>query len=193
MPEFKNPNPPFAPAPPYDVVPSPEVRPRHRKWVVHSHEATKPAHSDSMSEINITPLIDVMLVLLIIFMVVTPLAQKGLDIALPQASPPQPLNAPPPPSNQVVLGIEDSPSGAVITVNKSPVANLDELDQRLKDIFQTKSDKTIFVKASGKIPYGKVVEAMDIARGAGVERIGIISEKMIEQSGGVAEGGTSGQ
>jgi biopolymer transport protein TolR len=192
MPEFKNPNPPFQEAPPYDVVP-PVKRTRHRRWIVHSHEATKPGHTDSMSDINITPLIDVMLVLLIIFMVVTPLAQKGLDIALPQASPPQPLNAPPPPSNQVVLGIEDSPSGAVITVNKSPVANLEELDQRLKDIFQTKSDKTIFVKASGKILYGKVVEAMDIARGAGVERIGIISEKMIEQSGGVVEGGAGGQ
>ena len=154
---------------------------------------THHAHTDAKSDINITPLIDVMLVLLIIFMVVTPLAQKGLDIALPQAAPPQPLNAPPPPSNQVVLGLEDSPSGAVITVNKSPVANLAELDQRLKDIFQTKSDKTIFVKASGNIPYGKVVEAMDIARGAGVERIGIISEKMIEQAGGVAEGGAGGQ
>jgi biopolymer transport protein TolR len=193
MPEFKNPNPPSAPAPPYDVVPSTSVPRKHRRWIVHSHEATKPGHSDSMSDINITPLIDVMLVLLIIFMVVTPLAQKGLDIALPQASPPQPLNAPPPPSNQVVLGMEDSPSGAVITVNKSPVANLEELDQRLKDIFQTKSDKTIFVKASGNIPYGKVVEAMDIARGAGVERIGIISEKMLEQAGGVAEGGAGGQ
>jgi biopolymer transport protein ExbD len=192
MPEFKNPTPPSQPPPPYNVVPAPKSR-RHRRWIVHSHEATKPGHSDSMSDINITPLIDVMLVLLIIFMVVTPLAQKGLDIALPQASPPQPLNAPPPPSNQVVLGIEDSPSGAVITVNKSPVANLEELDQRLKDIFQTKSDKTIFVKASGKIPYGKVVEAMDIARGAGVERIGIISEKMIEQAGGVVEGGAGGQ
>jgi len=193
MTDFKNPNPPFQPAPPYDVVPKPAVTRRHRRWIVHSHEATQPGHTDSMSDINITPLIDVMLVLLIIFMVVTPLAQKGLDIALPQASPPQPLNAPPPPSNQVVLGIEDSPSGAVITVNKSPVANLEELDQRLKDIFQTKSDKTIFVKASGKIPYGKVVEAMDIARGAGVERIGIISEKMIEQAGGVVEGGAGGQ
>jgi biopolymer transport protein TolR len=192
MPEFKNPNPPSQPAPPYDVVPKPKSA-RHRRWIVHSHEATQPGHSDSMSDINITPLIDVMLVLLIIFMVVTPLAQKGLDIALPQASPPQPVNAPPPPSNQVVLGIEDSPSGAVITVNKSPVANMEELDQRLKDIFQTKSDKTIFVRASGKIPYGKVVEAMDIARGAGVERIGIISEKMIEQAGGVAEGGAGGQ
>ena len=99
---------------------------KHRRWIVHSHDAFKPGASGAMSDINITPLIDVMLVLLIIFMVVTPLAQKGLDIALPQASPPQPLNAPPPPSNQLVLGIEDSPSGAVNTVNKSPVANLEE-------------------------------------------------------------------
>ena len=62
--------------------------------------------------------------------------------------------------------------------DKSPVASLEELDNRLKDIFQTRSDKTIFVKASGKIPYGRVIQAMDIAKGAGVERIGIISEKM---------------
>jgi biopolymer transport protein ExbD len=66
---------------------------------------------------------------------------------------------------------------------------LEDLEARLKDIFQTRSDKTIFVRASGKVPYGKVVQAMDIARGAGVERIGIISEKMIEESGGVVPGG----
>ena len=159
------------------------AKPRHRKWLVHSHDATQPEHSDSMSDINITPLIDVMLVLLIIFMVVTPLAQKGLDIALPQPPPP---NSPPPDpksSNQVVLAIEDS---GTISVNKNPVATMEELDQRLKDIYQAKSDKTIFVKASGKVLYGKVVEAMDVARGAGVERIGIISEKMVEEAGGSA-------
>ena len=149
------------------------------------------AASGAKSDINITPLIDVMLVLLIIFMVVTPLAQRGLDIALPQTSTTQQQQAQNQPSNQVVLGMEESPSGPVITVNKSPVANLEELDQRLKDIFQTRSDKTMFVRAAGKIPYGKVVEAMDVARGAGVERIGIISEKMIEQAGGVAEGTTT--
>ena len=189
MPDFKNPNPPFEPAPPYDVVTTPAApKVKHRRWIVHSHEATRPSTAGAMSDINITPLIDVMLVLLIIFMVVTPLAQKGLDIALPQTSTQPQQPQPQQQSNQVVLGMEESPSGAVITVNKSPVSNMEDLDQRLKDIFQTKSDKTIFVKASGKIPYGKVVEALDIARGAGVERIGIISEKMIEQAGGPAAG-----
>src|SRR5215470_11508670 len=136
------------------------------------------AESGAMADINITPLIDVMLVLLIIFMVVTPLAQKGLDISLPQPPPPnQPeLKTPP---NTVVLGIEEG----ALTVNKNPVA-MEELEGRLKDIFQARSDKTIFVRAAGTVPYGKVVQAMDIAKGAGVERIGIISEKMIEEAGG---------
>jgi biopolymer transport protein ExbD len=157
-----------------------------KKHVLHSHDATRPSHVEAVSEINITPLIDVMLVLLIIFMVVTPLAQRGLDIALPQAAPPNQEQVKPD-TNQVVLGLEENGT----FVNKSLVSSLEELENRLKDIFQARSDKTIFVKASGKIPYGKVVQAMDIARGAGVERIGIISEKMIEESGGsVAEGGT---
>ena len=158
-----------------------------KKAVVHSHDATQPGHTDSMSEINITPLIDVMLVLLIIFMVVTPVTQKGLDIALPQTNTQQQQQQQPD-TNQIVLAIDETG----IAINKSPVATMEELDTRLKEIFQTRSDKTMFVKASGKIPYGRVVDAMDLAKGAGVDRIGIISEKMIEESTGAPAAG-SGQ
>jgi biopolymer transport protein TolR len=173
-----------------DKNPRVEKAPKRHKRILHSHDATRPASSGAMSDINITPLIDVMLVLLIIFMVVTPLAQKGLDIALPQPDPSAAADTPTNP-NQVVMTLEEAPGGgAVISVNKSPVSNLDDLETKLRDIYQTKSDKTMFVKAGGKIAYGKVVEAMDIARGAGVERIGIISESMEGTAAAPAGGGT---
>jgi biopolymer transport protein TolR len=140
------------------------------------------AASGAMSDINITPLIDVMLVLLIIFMVVTPLAQRGLDISLPQPPPPnQPEQKGP--SNQIVLALEEG----AITVNKDPVT-IEALGSRLRDIYQARSDKTIFVRAAATVPYGRVVQAMDIAKGAGVERIGIISDKMLQEAGGMVGG-----
>jgi biopolymer transport protein ExbD len=71
--------------------------------------------------------------------------------------------------------MEVSESGAV-SVNKQPMASLEDLDQKLKDVFQTRNDKTLFVRGDAKSLYGKVVEAMDVARGAGVERVGIISD-----------------
>ena len=159
-----------------------DKRTRRRRWEEDEAHATHIGSSGAMGDINVTPMIDVLLVLLIIFMVVTPLAQKGLDISLPQPPPPnQPKDNTP--RNQVVLSLEEG----AITINKNPVG-LPELSQRLRDIFQARSDKTMFVKASGEVLYGRVVQAMDIARGAGVERIGIISDSMVEAAGGAAEG-----
>ena len=141
--------------------------PAKKKKHEEAHYAAGPA---AVSEINITPMIDILLVLLIIFMLVTPTAQKGVDIALPQDS-----NEKTPPRDDSTIVMEVSDSGS-ISINKLPVASLEELDQKLKDIFQTRSDKTLFVRGDAKSLYGKIVEAMDIARGAGVERVGIISD-----------------
>jgi biopolymer transport protein TolR len=125
----------------------------------------------------------VMMVLLIIFMVLTPVAQRGLDIALPQA--PHNDTPKPQPNTQVVLTIDDTG----MSVNKTPVLSMKDLHNYLNDIFQTKADKTIFVRASGKVVYGTVVEAMDIAKAAGVVRIGLISDDQIKDAAGAAGGG----
>ena len=166
--------------------PQPHKRSARLKKILHSHDATRPAAAEFNSDINITPMIDVLLVLLIIFMIVTPVTQKGLDIALPQAQPDKDEDQPKD-TNQVVLTIEPSPAGPVMSVNKQAVASYADLASRLRDIFQTRSDKTMFVRADGEIDFGRVVRSMDIAKGAGVERIGIISEKMIRDAAGGAD------
>ncbi|MFL5573071.1 MAG: ExbD/TolR family protein [Gemmatimonadaceae bacterium] len=117
------------------------------------------------NEINVTPMIDVLLVLLIIFMMVIPMSRKAIDLQLPDPTP-QPDQQGPPPS-QIVLEVLP---GNTFKVNSQPVPKTD-LARRLKEIYDPRPDKIIFVKGDPTVKYSDVIAAMDVARGAGVKVI----------------------
>lgn len=120
------------------------------------------------NDINVTPMIDVLLVLLIIFMMVVPMARKAIDIQLPDPNPAvAPANAV---SQQIVL--EVLPNG-VYSVNKQPPMTKDNLMKGLKDIYDSRPEKLIFVKGDPAVKYQDVIFAMDMARQAGVKVIGV--------------------
>ena len=143
--------------------------------------STQGSH-DSVSDINVTPMIDVLLVLLIIFMITQPLSRMTLRVQVPP--PPQPSATPPAQSNQIVLEMPDN--GAYL-INGQPVPK-NQLDAQLHAIYDPRPAKLLFVKPGQNRVFQDVIEAMDVARGAGVQVLGF-TPKEADQATAVAPAG----
>ena len=135
-----------------------------------------------VSDINVTPMVDVMLVLLIIFMVITPMLSKGISVDMVKAK------------NPVAMQAADKDDAVLIAVTREGRVYLgttqmasDQLPQKVKDLLTNRLDKTVYLRADSRARYQTVVEVVDNLRAAGVDQLGLLTESLKEKKAGAAE------
>ncbi len=149
---------------------------REKKAMTGSEGNTKHHAPAPVADINVTPMVDVMLVLLIIFMVITPMLSKGKDVDLVKTK------------NPIAMQAADKSDAVLVAITRDGKAWLgsdqvaaEDLPPKVKDMLTNKLDKTVFVKADSRAAYGKVVDVVDNLRAAGVDQLGLLTEQMQEK------------